>query len=83
VKEATMGGIVKSGVKAHDDACLSAEVTRQNAVAGVAQSPAGQAAYNAAEVTYHRAVIASAKANNSNIGVEASLSALKGLGVNS
>ncbi len=78
-----MGGIVKSGVKAHDDACLTAEVVRQAAIATVAQSPAGQAAHNTAEIVYHRAVIASAKANNSSIGVEASLSALKALGVSS
>jgi hypothetical protein len=72
-----MGGLVKSGNVAHDNACLAAEVTRQNAVSG---SPT-QATYNAAEVAYHRAVVASAKANN--CGVEASLSALRALGVNS
>src|SRR5262249_14925609 len=79
----TMGGVVKSGNFAHDAACLAAENTRQQTVAGVAQSPAGQASYTAAEIAYHRAVIASAKANNSNNGLEASLSTLKALGVNS
>jgi hypothetical protein len=74
-----MGGIVKSGVTAHDAACLAAEIARQNAVAG---SPT-QATVTAAEITYHRAVIASCRTNNSGNGLEASLSALKTLGVNS
>jgi hypothetical protein len=73
-----MGGIVRSGVAAHDAACLAAEVTRQAAVSG---SPT-QATVTAAEIVYHRAVIASAKANNGGNGVEASLSALMTLGVN-
>jgi hypothetical protein len=75
--EGEMGGIIKSGNVTHDANCLAAEITRQGAVVG---NPS-QAAVNAAETTYHRAVIASAKANN--CGVEASLSALKLLGVNS
>jgi hypothetical protein len=78
-----MGGVVKSGNFAHDNACLLAEISRQAAVQGVASSPAGQAAYNSAELAYHRSVIASCKANNSSNGLEASLSALKALGVNS
>ena len=77
-KEVHMGGIVRSGVAAHDAACLAAEVTRQAAVSG---SPT-QATVTAAEIVYHRAVIASAKANNGGNGVEASLSALMTLGVN-
>jgi hypothetical protein len=78
-----MGGIVKSGNTAHDAACLAAENTRQNAVIGVASSPAGQATYNAAEIQYHRSVVASAKTNLNGSGVEASLSALRNLGVSS
>jgi len=74
-----MGGIVRSGNVLHDAACLQAELTRQSSVAG---SPT-QTVYNAAEITYHRSVIASCKQNNSNFGYEASLSALKSLGVNS
>jgi hypothetical protein len=74
-----MGGIVKSGVAAHDAACLAAEVTRQSATAG---SPT-QAQVNSAEIVYHRAVIASCKSNNGGNGLEASLSALMTLGVNS
>jgi hypothetical protein len=73
-----MGGIVKSGVAAHDTACLAAEQARQFAVSG---SPT-QAAVNAAEIVYHRAVIASCKANNGGNGLEASLTALMTLGVN-
>jgi hypothetical protein len=72
-----MGGIVFSNNATHNANCLAAEVTRQSATAG---SPT-QAQVNAAEIAYHRAVIASAKANN--CGVEASLSALIALGVNS
>jgi hypothetical protein len=74
-----MGGIVKSGNTAHDAACLAAEVTRQNAVSG---SPS-QATVTAAEIQYHRSVVASAKANLGGSGIEASLTALRTLGVNS
>jgi hypothetical protein len=74
-----MGGIVQSGVAAHDAACLAAEVTRQSALGG---SPT-QAQVNSAEIAYHRAVIASCKAFNGGNGLEASLGALKALGVNS
>ena len=78
-----MGGKVQSGNLAHDNACSVAESTRQAAVQNVAQSPAGQKAHDAAEIAYHRAVIASARLNNGGNGVEASLSALRALGVNS
>jgi hypothetical protein len=57
-------------------------VTRQNAIVGVASSPAGQIVMDNAEVTYHRAILASCRTNNSNAGMEASLSALRDLGVN-
>jgi hypothetical protein len=76
-----MGGVVKSGNVAHDAACLAAEVTRQNAVIGVASSPAGQVVMDNAERAYHRSVVASAKLNLAGSGVEASLSALRALGV--
>jgi hypothetical protein len=75
-----MGGVVKTGVVAHDNACLAAEVTRQAAVQGLTTGPSAQASYNAAEIAYHRAVIASCKANLSNVGLEASMSALRNLG---
>jgi len=65
---------------AHDNAINLAESTRQVAVAAAAQSPAGQAAVNAAEVIFHRAVIASCKANNSSQGLAESLLALRALG---
>ena len=74
-----MGGIVTGVNSAHAAACRLAEMTRQAAVAG---SPT-QAAVNAAEIAYHRAVIASCKANNGGNGIEASLIALQSLGVNS
>jgi hypothetical protein len=77
-----MGGLVQSGNRLHDAACLLAEIARQNAIIGVASSPSGQVVMDAAEVTYHRAILASCRTNNSSAGMEASLSALRDLGVN-
>jgi hypothetical protein len=76
-----MGGIVQSNNLTHNANVLAAELARQNATSNITMNAAGQAAFNAAEIVYHRAVIASAKANG--CGVEASLGALKVLGVNS
>jgi hypothetical protein len=76
-----MGGLVQSNNLTHNANCLTAEAVRQAAVANVTMNAAGQAAFNAAEIAYHRAVVASARANG--CGVEASLSALRLLGVNS
>jgi hypothetical protein len=73
-----MGGVVKSENAAHNAACLAAEIARQAAIQNLTTGPAAQASYNAAEVSYHRAVVASAKANN--CGAEASISALRLLG---
>jgi hypothetical protein len=78
-----MGGIVKTGNVAHDNAVLAAEVTRQNAVNGLAQnalnglamSPPG--AFSNAEIAYCRAVIASCKANDAG---EMYINTLKALG---
>jgi hypothetical protein len=79
-----MGGLNKTGTNSnHDAALLSAEVVRQSAVQSVSQGPAGQATMTAAEIAYHRAIVASCKANNNGIGLEGSLSALRALGVNS
>src|SRR5262249_48067386 len=79
-----MGGLNKTGVNAaHDAALVAAEGTRQAAVIGVPSSPAGQATVSASEIAFHRAVIASCKANNSSNGLAESLMALKSLGVNS
>jgi hypothetical protein len=54
-----MACIVKTGIASHDSTCLQAEMTRQVAVAAAAN----QAAVNAAEVTYYRAVKTSCLAN--------------------
>jgi hypothetical protein len=79
-----MGGLNKTGVNAaHDAALQSAEQARQAAVVGVPNSPAGQVTMNNSEIAFHRAIVASCRANNSNVGLEGSLSALKSLGVNS
>jgi hypothetical protein len=74
-----MGGVVLGVNSGHAAACLAAEVARQSATAG---SPT-QAQMNAAEIAYHRSIVASAKLNNGGNGIEASLAALRSLGVNS
>jgi hypothetical protein len=66
--------ISKSGHFVHDQTVNLAEGARQVAVAAAST----QAAVNAAEITFHRAALASAKANG--IGIEPIVSALKSLG---
>ena len=78
-----MGQFSQSGKFAHDTACNTAESTRQAVQATVAQSPAGQAALNAAEIAWARSCIASCKLNNNSQGMEPFLNVLKSLGVNS
>jgi hypothetical protein len=75
-----MGGISKSGKTTHDAAVIAAEGTRQAALAAAAQSPAGQAAINAAEIVCARAMLASADANNGGLGKEPYITLLKSLG---
>lgn len=75
-----MGGIVKTGNIAHDNACYLAESTRQSTVAGATQNAAGQVTVNNAEIAYARAVIASCAANNNNIGKEPFQTLLRALG---
>jgi hypothetical protein len=77
-----MGGVVRTGVVAHDAACLAAEITRQSAIAGVASSAAGQVVQNNAEIAYARACLASCRANNGGQGQEPFIAMLKNLGVN-
>jgi hypothetical protein len=76
-----MGGVVQSNNLTHNANVLVAEGIRQAAAASATQNAAGQVSINNAEIAYHRSVIASAKTNN--CGTEASMSALKLLGVNS
>jgi hypothetical protein len=71
-----MGGIVKSGVYAHDLACAIAEGIRQNSVAGATS----QVVVNNAEIVYARAIVASCKANNNGAGAEAFQTLLRALG---
>jgi hypothetical protein len=75
-----MGQFTQSGNLAHDRACNLALGVLQGAIAGAAQSPAGQVAVNSAEAVWARAVISSCKTNNSSQGIEAALSLLKSLG---
>jgi hypothetical protein len=78
-----MGGLNKTGLTNHDAALSAAESVRQSAVAGVAQSPAGQITQNNAEIQWARSCIASCKANNNSQGMEPYIALLRSLGVNS
>ena len=78
-----MGGKIQSGNFAHDSACSIIEATRQVAVAAAGTGPAGQKASDAAEIAYHRGIIASCRVNNSSQGLAESLMTLRALGVSS
>lgn len=73
-----MSSVVKTGVVAHDNACLSALNTL---MAGL-QTATTQAAVNALYVTFHRAIVASGKTNNGGNGIGPSLDALRSFGLN-
>jgi hypothetical protein len=73
-----MSGWYKTGNQNHDAACVAAEGARQIATAAASS----QSAVIVADIAFHRAVIASAKANGLPIP-EPSISALRSLGVNS
>ena len=75
-----MGGLVKTGVVAHDAACNLAEGVRQATVAGVTQNPAGQVVSNNAEITWARACLVSCRQNNGGQGQETFIGLLKSLG---
>lgn len=72
-----MSSVVKTGVLAHDNACLAALTTLQGALPAAAT----QAAVNALYITFHKAVVASCKANNNSSGMDPSLTALRSLGI--
>jgi hypothetical protein len=69
--------VKQTGVTAHDAACNAAELTRQVAVAAAST----QAAVTAADLAYHRACVASSRANNGSSDIELHLAALRNLGV--
>ena len=75
-----MGSHVHTGVIAHDTACNVAEATRQGVQATAAQSPAGQASLNAAEIAWARACVASCNTNNGGTGKEPFQTLLRALG---
>jgi hypothetical protein len=77
-----MGQFSQSGKLAHDSQCNIAEGLRQSVQATAASSPAGQAALNAAEITWARSCLASCRTNNGGQGQECYLAVLKSLGVN-
>jgi hypothetical protein len=69
--------VIKSGVKAHDDAIAAAEGVRQ-----VSCAPGASAAtIKTAEIVFYRAVVSSCRTNNSSSGIEQALNALRELGV--
>ena len=68
-------GATPSGNKTHDDACRAAEVTLQHTISNTSS----QSALNTAYIAYHRACLASAKANGIQPGVF--IQALYDLGV--
>jgi hypothetical protein len=75
-----MGHALKTGNVALDLACLSAEAVRQSAVAGAAQSPAGQAAVTAAEIACARIMVANCNTFNGGFGAGPYVALLRSLG---
>jgi hypothetical protein len=73
-----MSGWYKTGNQNHDAACVAAEGTRQAATAAASS----QASANAADVAFHRSIIASARLNGLPIP-EPSINAPRSLGFNS
>jgi hypothetical protein len=55
-----MSSIIQTGVKVHDDNCRAALSTLQAAIVGVTS----QATVNSSHITYYKACLASAVANN-------------------
>jgi hypothetical protein len=51
---------IKTGIKAHDDTCIAAEMNRQTAIAA---GGAVQSAVKSAEIAFYRSVVASCLAN--------------------
>lgn len=76
-----MGHFSKTGNLTHDAAVNLAEGARQVSVAAAGTGPSGAVAVRNAEIIFHRAVLSSCRLNNSSAGQEASISALKLLGV--
>jgi hypothetical protein len=70
--------IKQTGVAAHDSVCNQAELVRQNAVAVAGNS---QSAVKAAELTFYRTVLSSARQNNMSADIAGVLEALRELGV--
>jgi hypothetical protein len=75
-----MGQVSKSGNFLHDQSCNVAEATRQAAVAGAAQSAAGQILVNAAEIAWARSCLLSCRQNNGGAGQEPYIQLLRSLG---
>ena len=54
----------QTGIKAHDDTCIAAEMNRQTAVAAaIAAVGVVQSAVKSAEIAFYRGVVASCLAN--------------------
>ena len=67
----------QTSVKSHDDSVAKAEGVRQTAVAAAST----QAAVTAAEITFYRSVLNSQRSNLNGAGQEATMQALRALGV--
>jgi hypothetical protein len=70
-------GVGYSPNQVHNNAINAAELQRQNSVA----SATTQRQLDLAWIKFHRAVVASANANNNGCGVEPHITALRALGV--
>ena len=73
-----MGSVIKTGVKAHDDALLLAERARQATIV----PGASMATAKSADIAFARAALSSCLTNNSGAGAAHFTSMLKELGVN-
>jgi len=67
-----------TGVAAHDAVCNAAELVRQNEIAAAGNN---QSQAIAADIKFHRAVIALARSNNMYADVAVANQALRSLGV--
>jgi hypothetical protein len=67
------------GTAVHRDAVRTAEGTRQSAVAAAGGIAATQASLRSIDIAFHKAVIASAFANNGGAGIGPSMEALRSL----
>jgi hypothetical protein len=71
-----------AALRAHQATIIAADQTRQSVLASAAMSPAGQAAVRAADVAFHRTLLASARSNGVDAGPFVAALAALGTGGN-